>query len=314
MSQMAQLIAEVQENNETIEELTNKVDELTAEVEDIGDVIDAGKCGDNIYYVLYSNGKLLLKGTGDMYDYDNPLNPTGNDSPFFNNQNIKNAVVSEGITDIGEYAFRYCDELETVSLPGTLTKISNFAFYPHQDSAATPTVTHELKAVTIPSSVTEIGYCAFAGNRLTTVTVPSTVTTIGERVFTACANLTTVRYEAPVINEFMFVNCNRLVNLTLARTVTEIKSHCFNYCHDLISRALRILVRCGSFRKIMPDFLRQKLRGISMNRSRITVLFLCLSAGSVLWATMSMYCMSAAVSVPESITLHGKRSPTIPVR
>ena len=233
MSQMAQLIAEVQENNETIEELTNKVDELTAEVEDIGDVIDAGKCGDNIYYVLYSNGKLLLKGTGDMYDYDNPLNPTGNDSPFFNNQNIKNAVVSEGITDIGEYAFRYCDELETVSLPGTLTKISNFAFYPHQDSAATPTVTHELKAVTIPSSVTEIGYCAFAGNRLTTVTVPSTVTTIGERVFTACANLTTVRYEAPVINEFMFVNCNNLRNVTLARTVTEIKSHWINYCRSL---------------------------------------------------------------------------------
>ncbi len=233
MSQMAQLIAEVQENNETIEELTNKVDELTAEVEDIGDVIDAGKCGDNIYYVLYSNGKLLLKGTGDMYDYDNPLNPTGNDSPFFNNQNIKNVVVSEGITDIGEYAFRYCDELETVSLPGTLTKISDFAFYPHQDPSATPTVTHGLKTVTIPSSVTEIGYCAFVGNRLTTVTVPNTVITIGERVFTACADLTTVRYEAPVINEFMFINCNRLVNLTLARTVTEIKSHCFNYCHDL---------------------------------------------------------------------------------
>ena len=63
MSQMAQLIAEVQENNQTIEELTNKVEELTAEVEDIGDVILAGQCGDNVYYVLYSNGKVLLKGT-----------------------------------------------------------------------------------------------------------------------------------------------------------------------------------------------------------------------------------------------------------
>lgn len=70
MSQMAQLIVEVQENNRTIEELTNKVEELTAEVEDIGDVILAGQCGDNVYYVLYSNGKVLLKGSGPMYEYD----------------------------------------------------------------------------------------------------------------------------------------------------------------------------------------------------------------------------------------------------
>ena len=105
--------------------------------------------------------------------------------------------------------------------------------YPHPDDMATPTITHGLTAVTIPSSVTEIGYCAFAYNRLTTLTVPRTVTTIGQRVFAACANLTTVRYEAPVINEFMFVNCNHLENVTLARTVTEIKSHWINYCRSL---------------------------------------------------------------------------------
>ena len=229
MSQMAQLIAEVQENNETIAELTNKVEELVAEVEDIGDIVAVGQCGENIFYALYSNGKLLLKGTGDMYDYDSP----GNDSPFFNNQDIKNVIVSDGITDIGVYAFRYCDALETASLPGTLTKISDFAFYPHPDEMAVPTITHGLTEVNIPSSVTEIGYCAFAYNRLTTLTVPRTVTTIGERVFAACANLEAVRYEAPCINQFMFVNCNRLSSVTLAHTVTEIRSHCFNYCRSL---------------------------------------------------------------------------------
>lgn len=233
MSQMAQLVAEVQENNETIAELTNKVEQLEAEVEDIGDIVAVGQCGENIFYALYSNGKLLLKGTGDMYDYDSPLSPSGNDSPFFNNQNIKNVIVSDGITDIGVYAFRYCDELETASLPGTLTKISDFAFYPHPDESAVPTTARGLTEVTIPSSVTEIGYCAFAYNRLTTLTVPRTVTTIGERVFAGCANLTTVRYEAPVIGQFLFVNCNHLENVTLARTVTEIKSHCFNYCRSL---------------------------------------------------------------------------------
>mgnify|MGYP002868303065 CR=1 FL=1 len=233
-AQIAQLIAEVQENNDTIAELTNAVAVLQTKVDDLtGDIIETGECGENIYYVLYSNGRLLLRGTGDMYDYDSPLESPHTDSPFYNNQNIKNVVVSEGITDIGEYAFRYCDELETVSLPTTLTKIGEFAFYPHPDDSAVPTTTHGLTAVTIPSSVTEIGYCAFAYNRLTSVTVPATVTTIGERVFTGCANLTTVRYEAPIISQFLFVNCNSLRNVTLANTVTEIKNHWINYCRSL---------------------------------------------------------------------------------
>lgn len=110
-AQLSQLIAEMQENNEIIAELTNKVEQLEAEVEDIGDIVAVGQCGENIFYALYSNGKLLLKGAGDMYDYDSPLSPSGNDSPFFNNQDIKNVIVSDGITDIGVYAFRYCDEL-----------------------------------------------------------------------------------------------------------------------------------------------------------------------------------------------------------
>ena len=55
--------------NETIEELTNKVEELTAEVEDIGDIVAAGQCGENVFYAMYSNGKVLLKGSGTTYDY-----------------------------------------------------------------------------------------------------------------------------------------------------------------------------------------------------------------------------------------------------
>ena len=65
---------------------------------------------------------------------------------------------------------------------------------------------------------------------------------------------------------------------------------------------------------ITPVFPLRKLQGISMRLSRITVPFLFRSAGSALWATMSMYCMSAVTFLRESITLLGKRSPTIPVR
>ena len=59
MSQMAQLITEVQENNETIAELTNKVDTLQTEVDDIiGGIVEIGTCGENIHYVFLS----VIKG------------------------------------------------------------------------------------------------------------------------------------------------------------------------------------------------------------------------------------------------------------
>ncbi|WP_303835084.1 leucine-rich repeat domain-containing protein [Ruminococcus flavefaciens] len=233
MTQMAQLIAEVQENNETIAELTNKVEQLEAEVEDIGDIVEAGQCGDNIFYALYSNGKLLLKGTGDMYDYTGSLDTPPNSSPFYNNQNITRIVVSDGITSIGDHAFKYCNALETAALPTTLTKIGDMAFFPDPDESAVPTTAKGLRELIIPDSVTTIEYGVFINTRLTSVVVPRTVTSIGTRVFETCIFLTTVRYGAPILNEFMFTRCTRLENVTLARTVTEIKSHCFNYCDAL---------------------------------------------------------------------------------
>ncbi len=126
MAQMAQLIAEVQENNETIAELTNKVEQLETEVEDIGDIVYAGQCGENAYYALYSSGKVLVKGTGAMYDYD----LESNRSPFYRNDAVRSVVVSEGITTVGEDAFERCLNLESVSLPTSLTSIGSGAFMP----------------------------------------------------------------------------------------------------------------------------------------------------------------------------------------
>ena len=60
-AQLAQIEADMQEYNHTIETLTHKVNTLQAEVDDIiGGIVEIGTCGDNIHYVLYANGKLLL--------------------------------------------------------------------------------------------------------------------------------------------------------------------------------------------------------------------------------------------------------------
>ena len=216
-----------------LEEYKHKLDEVEAKVEDIGDIVDAGKCGDNAFYARYSTGKLAITGTGELYDYEWPNGDTSHLSPFSDNPSIKKAVVSNGITRIGDYAFRYSNELETVSLSSTLTSIGAFSFYPEQDMKGVKTTARGLTELHIPPSVITIDKCAFCGTRLTELTVPATVQALGNRVFASCIFLKLLRYEAAVIPEYAFVECYALINVTLAKTVTEIRSHCFNYCKNL---------------------------------------------------------------------------------
>ena len=104
------------------------------------------------------------------------------------------------------------------------------SFFPDVNDTVPPSEMGELKSLTIPSGVTEIGNKVFIGSQFTEITVPATVTNMGTRVFEACPALTTVRYAAPTLSDFMFTSCPNLSSVTLAGTVTKIGSHWMNYC------------------------------------------------------------------------------------
>ena len=235
-SQLAQLIAEMEDYNDTIAGLTNKVDMLQTKVDDLtGDIIETGELGEDIYYVLYSNGRLLLRGTGATYDYDSPLTDNPQESPFKKNLDVKNIVVSSGITSIGAFTFPNCDNLETISLPNTITKIGRNALVGTGDGLVEQKLVTGLVELNLSDSVTEIGQFAFANTRIETLTIPKSVTTVGDYAFQSCINLETVRYEGTLIGGFMFVRCPKLKNVTLAKTVKIISSHWINYCDMLTS-------------------------------------------------------------------------------
>ena len=87
------------------------------------------------------------------------------------------------MTSIGEYAFRDCYGLTSVTIPNSVTSIGGGAFEGCSG----------LTSVTIPYSVTSIGNYAFSGcSGLTSVTIPNSVTSIGWGAFRECSGLTSI--------------------------------------------------------------------------------------------------------------------------
>ena len=90
---------------------------------------------------------------------------------------------SQGLTSIGDYAFSYCSELTSVTIPDSVTSIGNGAFY---DCSG-------LTSVIIGNGVTSIGGYAFSGcSGLTSVIIGNGVTSIGGYAFSGCSGLTSV--------------------------------------------------------------------------------------------------------------------------
>lgn len=220
LAQLAQIEADISEYNETVQALTTQVETLQTEVDDIiGGIVEIGTCGENIHYVLYENGKLLLHGTGETYDYE-----IGR-SPFWEREDIRSLVIGEGITAIGTSVFERCYNMATVTFSSTLTTIKARAFFMYTQGGLT--------SLTIPPTITTIGEKAFVDQALTSIIMPATLTTLGTYIFDGSDTLTTARVECSEVPGFCFVWCSNLRNLTLSHNVTKIGSHWINYCNSL---------------------------------------------------------------------------------
>ena len=225
---VTEMLAEMAKTNATLDELQKRLDamnsqitEMQTKVDDLtaGEIVATGQCGENVYYVLYDSGKLLLRGSGATYDYEI------SGSPFYENGEIKKLVVSEGITEIGNSLFDHCRNIAAASFPNTLTRIGKRAFFAYADG--------ELAALEFPSSVTTIGDEAFSDQGMTSVTLPKTLTTLGTYLFRSADNLQSVRVECAEIPAFCFVSCGKLSQMTLSKNVKKIGANIINYCTQL---------------------------------------------------------------------------------
>lgn len=111
------------------------------------DAVESGECGTNVTWSL-DGTVLTISGTGEMTNY------TYTDVPWKSARNsITAIVITNGVTSIGENAFRSCFSVQSLMIPNGVVSIGESAF---QDCSG-------LSTITIPRSVTSIGDNAFGG-------------------------------------------------------------------------------------------------------------------------------------------------------
>lgn len=97
--------------------------------------------------------------------------------------NLTSVTLSNNLTSIGEHAFSYCDKLQSIIIPDSVTEIGLCAFY----------TCRGLKTVQLSANLVTIGNMAFSYCKLLdSIVIPAKVTSIGNYAFCDMYNPTPV--------------------------------------------------------------------------------------------------------------------------
>ena len=195
----------------------------------------SGSFGDDFYWSLSGDGTLTVSGTGEMPDFWDT-----SEIPWIaHTDEIVCVVIEPGITSLGAFAFEYCANLTSVSLPDSLTMIGGLCFH----------MCRSLSQITLPDSLTEIQFLAFYGcESLTSFAIPANLSVLDSSVLTKCRNLSEITIDPSntffVLEDGVLFSADRTElicyppkkpdsDYTVPDTVTAIYGTAFSCCENL---------------------------------------------------------------------------------
>ena len=220
--------------------------------------IASGTCGTNLTWSLDGLGTLIISGTGSMTDftssYDDDTKENSVDSPWFEHRlDIQKIIINSGVTSIGNFAFAFCSNVTSVSVPDSVTRIGQgcFAQCANLTSIALPddvtsipmgsfTGCSSLVSISYSSKLESIGLMAFEDCvSLRSIDLPYGLTSIGYAAFMDCHSLTSITLPESLsglggfIGE-VFANCTSLTSVTFPRSFTSTGFGTFGGCTSLV--------------------------------------------------------------------------------
>ena len=165
-------------------------------------------------------------------------------SAFKNCRHLKTLVLPLRLKReyVNASTFSNCDSLYSISIDEKNPYLcSDGSVLYNKDKSDLIFVCHTVRKMSIPSSVTKIGYSAFYGcTNLTSVELPSGVTKIDKYAFSKCTNLTSIELPSGVTSLEIgaFDGCTNLSSIEFPSGLTSLDWGVFDGCTNLSSITL----------------------------------------------------------------------------